>query len=61
MSTSYNRDAFSDLMEQLRMQGTPMGETNVRGKSSIGTVATPTGVGVLVEVLVELMTSLRTL
>jgi len=42
MSTSYNRDAFSDLMEQLRMQGTPMGETNARGKSSIGTVATPT-------------------
>tara|TARA_R110001592_G_scaffold363088_1_gene680164 strand:- start:324 stop:2732 length:2409 start_codon:yes stop_codon:yes gene_type:complete len=45
MSTSYNRDAFSDLMEQLRMQGTPMGETNVRGKSSIGTVATPSGGG----------------
>ena len=45
MASFYNRDAFSDLMEQLRMQGTPMGETNVRGKSSIGTVATPSGGG----------------
>jgi len=41
MASFYNRDAFSDLMEQLRIQGTPMGETNARGKSSIGTVATP--------------------
>ena len=45
MASFYNRDAFSDLMEQLRIQGTPM-VGGGKGKSSVGMQGvTPSGSG----------------